>query len=113
MNTAIITCVELEQNIYVGGLIVIDENGFPLEFKHSNKIIVTKVQKTLYGESLMEYICQKLLKKKLINSIETECSQFLTNMEEFKDNQIGYDCDDAFDIENYASRIEKAIRSVI
>src|SRR5574344_2246381 len=68
VNTAIVTCVELDENVYVGGVLVIDSDGFPLEFKHSNKITVTKVQKTLYGDSLLTYICQKLLKNKLINS---------------------------------------------
>ena len=112
MNTAIVTCVELDQNVYVGGVLVIDSNGFPLEFKHSNKISVTKVQKTLYGDSLLTYICQKLLKNKLINSIESDCSRFLTNLTELKDQRI--DCANGeFDVELYVSRIEKAIRSVI
>jgi hypothetical protein len=112
VNTAIVTCVELDENVYVGGVLVIDSDGFPLEFKHSNKITVTKVQKTLYGDSLLTYICQKLLKNKLINSIESDCSRFLTNLMELKDQRI--DCADGeFDVELYVSRIEKAIRSVI
>lgn len=112
MNTAIISCFELEPSVYVGGVLVVDCDGFPVEFKHSNRIIVTKVQKTLYGESLLNYICQKLLKNKLINSIETDCSSFLTNLEEFEDQRICQSSND-IDIEMYASRIEKAIRSVI
>ena len=33
MNTAIVTCVELDENVYVGGVLVIDSDGFPLEFQ--------------------------------------------------------------------------------
>jgi hypothetical protein len=41
---------------YLGAVLVCDTKGFPLEFRYTEPIIPTKIQKVLYGNNLEKYL---------------------------------------------------------
>jgi hypothetical protein len=57
---------------YVGGILVTDENGIPLEFKCTHSIKPTGIQKSLYGDKLKPYIAITLCGVPLLNNISSK-----------------------------------------
>lgn len=57
---------------YVGSLLITDENGIPLEFKCTQSVKPTAIQKTLYGDKLKPYIAITLCGIPLLNSINNK-----------------------------------------
>lgn len=45
-----------EQGSYLGGVMVTDDHGIPLDFKYTVPVVPTKVQKIIYGSVLEQYI---------------------------------------------------------
>jgi len=41
---------------FLGAVLVCDTKGFPLEFRYTEPIIPTKIQKVLYGNNLEKYL---------------------------------------------------------
>ncbi|MEW5821485.1 MAG: hypothetical protein AB1782_14935, partial [Cyanobacteriota bacterium] len=58
-------------NTYMGGIMVCDEKGFPVEFRYSEPIKPTNVQSVLYGKSLEKYIKIDVISETLLKSIST------------------------------------------
>lgn len=46
----------LENGGYLGAVLITDHKGFPLEFRYTDPIIPTKIQKVLYGKGIQKYI---------------------------------------------------------
>lgn len=57
-------------NVYIGGLMVTDHRGLPLEFRYSEPIHPTKIQQVLYGQVLSQYIKREVILDTLLKSIE-------------------------------------------
>lgn len=55
---------------FIGGLIVSDSYGIPVEFKYTEPIKPTHLQKILYGKSIEKYLMVDILCKKLVLSIQ-------------------------------------------
>ena len=55
---------------YVGGILISDYYGIPVEFKYTEPIKPTNLQKILYGKSIEKYLTVDVLSKKLIISIQ-------------------------------------------
>jgi hypothetical protein len=53
----------------IASILITDEFGIPLEFKCTQSIKPTAIQKTLYGDKMRSYIAVKLCGLPLINSI--------------------------------------------
>jgi hypothetical protein len=47
---------QLDPAGYLGGLLVVDDFGLPVEFRHSVALRPTKLQRTLYGDALDRYL---------------------------------------------------------
>ena len=63
--------VELHEPLgYVGGALVVDEYGLPLEFRHTLPVRPTKLQRALYGESLDRYLRTVVVARRLLASLE-------------------------------------------
>jgi hypothetical protein len=56
---------------YVGGYLVTNAWGRPLEFRLSSAVQPNKVQQILYGEALPRYLCGELIGKTLIDKTAT------------------------------------------
>lgn len=76
-----ISSYNLADNSYVGGLMVTDSYGIPLEFKYTEPIRPTKIQKILYGQALEKYIKKEVIFLNLLNSI-TNKPDLLVTLEE-------------------------------
>jgi hypothetical protein len=55
---------------HIGGLLVVNEYGIPMEFKYSEPITPTKLQEIIYGSSLEFYLHTEIIAKGLIQKIE-------------------------------------------
>ena len=60
-----------EGNGYVGGYLVTNSWGRPLEFRLSTAVQPNKVQQILYANTLTEYLCADLIGKTLIDKTST------------------------------------------
>jgi hypothetical protein len=60
-----------EGNGYVGGYLVTNSWGRPLEFRLSTAVQPNKIQQILYAETLNEYVCADLIGKTLIDKTAT------------------------------------------
>jgi len=64
---------------YLGGYLVTNLWGRPLEFRLSSAVQPNRVQQILYGQSLEPYLCGDLIGKTLIDKIATPAHAILTD----------------------------------
>jgi len=57
-------------NVYMGGLMVTDDHGLPLEFRYTEPIQPTRIQQVLYGQALAAYIKQDVILETLLKNVE-------------------------------------------
>ena len=72
-------------NIFVGGLMVTDGRGLPVEFRYSEPIQPTKIQQVLYGQVLSAYIKREVIMETLLKSVDTKFKCLLVEDESFVD----------------------------
>lgn len=70
---------EAASNSWVGGYLVTNAWGRPLEFRLASAVQPNKVQQILYGESLQRYLCGELIGKTLIEKAATPASLVLVD----------------------------------
>ena len=63
--------VVLEGGAYVGGYLVTNAWGRPLEFRVSTAVQPNKIQQILYASTLEEYLCGELIGRTLIEKTPT------------------------------------------
>jgi hypothetical protein len=68
-----------EANGYLGGFLVTNSWGRPLEFRLSTAVQPNKVQQILYGSTLTEYLCAELIGKTLIEKTATPVHLLVTD----------------------------------
>lgn len=61
-----------ERDSYLGGIMIVDERGIPLEFKYTDVINPSKLQKILYGEVLEKYLKEEVIMGNLVEKIENK-----------------------------------------
>lgn len=64
---------------YVGGYLVTNRWGRPLEFRLSSAVQPNRVQQVLYGDTLAAYVCGELIGKTLIDKTATAASLVVTD----------------------------------
>lgn len=72
-------------NVFVGGLMVTDGRGLPLEFRYSEPIQPTRIQQVLYGQVLSSYIKREVIMETLLKSVEAKFKCLLVEDETFVD----------------------------
>jgi hypothetical protein len=77
-NLGFLTVVR-EGNAYVGGYLVTNQWGRPLEFRLSTPVQPNRVQQILYAETLEPYICGDLIGKTLIDKTSTAIALVVTD----------------------------------
>jgi len=55
---------------YTGGVLITDGYGIPIEFKYSEPIKPSNLQKILYGKSIEKFIMVDIIAKKLLLSLQ-------------------------------------------
>lgn len=66
-----------------GGCLVTDLLTWPVEFRVSGAVRPTSLQKVLYGDLLMEYICNDLIGLPILQALETKPDWVLVREAEF------------------------------
>jgi len=88
-------------NKFTGGLLVVDQNGIPQEFKYSEPVTPTKLQRIIYGKALEKYLSIEVIAKTLLSKSETRPAVVLTD-----DVNIVEAADNVFHISKTASEKE-------
>jgi hypothetical protein len=55
---------------YVGGVLIADEYGLPVEFRHTLPVRPTKLQRALYGSALDRYLRTVVITQRLLGGLE-------------------------------------------
>ena len=66
-------------NGYLGGYLVTNSWGRPIEFRLSTAVQPNKVQQILYGATLTEYLCAELIGKTLVEKTATPIHILVTD----------------------------------
>jgi hypothetical protein len=61
-------------SLFLGGLMVTDERGLPMEFRYTEPIQPSKIQQVLYGGILSRYIKQDIILETLLKNCESRLS---------------------------------------
>jgi hypothetical protein len=77
-----------QPNIYIGGVMVTDGRGLPIEFRYTEPIQPTKIQQILYGQVLSQYIKTEVILETLLKSLETKFKCLLVEDELFLNQHI-------------------------
>lgn len=64
---------------YAGGIMIADERGIPIEFKYTEPVTPTKVQKVLYGDVLEKYLREEIIITNLSGKIENAPDIYVIN----------------------------------
>ena len=77
-----------EANGYVGGYLVVNGWGRPLEFRLTSAVQPNRVQQILYGGTLEPYVCADLIGKTLVEKAGVPVQLVLTDREEVLDLRL-------------------------
>ncbi|MFO0879297.1 MAG: hypothetical protein U0840_18280 [Gemmataceae bacterium] len=77
-----------EGNGYLGGYLVTNVWGRPLEFRLSSAVQPNKVQQILYGDTLVPYICGDLIGKTLVDKAGVPVQLVVTSCEQALDLRL-------------------------
>ncbi len=80
-----------EANGYVGGYLVTNVWGRPLEFRLSSAVQPNRVQQILYGPSLVPYVCADLIGKTLVEKAGSAVQLVVTDRETVLDLRLKLD----------------------
>jgi hypothetical protein len=84
LNLGFLTILH-EPSGYLGGYLVTNCWGRPLEFRLSTAVQPNRVQQILYGSTLQPYICADLIGKTLVDKTVTPVQLILTDHEAVRD----------------------------
>jgi hypothetical protein len=65
--------------VYMGGAMVTDGVGLPLEFRYTEPVRATKLQRILYGDVLEKYIHGEVIAANLVSRLEQKPDLFLVS----------------------------------
>jgi hypothetical protein len=68
-----------EKDSYLGGMMIVDERGIPIEFKYTDIINPTKLQKVLYGDVLEKYLKEEVIMGNLVEKIENKADIYFVD----------------------------------
>ncbi len=69
-------------NVYIGGGMVTDGHGLPIEFRYTEPIQPTKIQQILYGQVLSSYIKREVILETLLKSLDSKFNYLLVEDEQ-------------------------------
>lgn len=72
LKLAYLTVTSPLPNVYIGGAMVTDGRGLPIEFRYTEPIQPTKIQQILYGQVLSAYIKREVILETLLKSVESK-----------------------------------------
>ncbi len=76
-TVAYVLSMAVADNVFMGGAMVTDTQGLPLEFRYTEPVRATKLQRVLYGDVLERYIHGDVVAANLISRLEQKPELFL------------------------------------
>ena len=70
-------------DVFMGGAMVTDIYGLPIEFRYTEPVVATKLQRILYGDVLERYIQTDVILSHLLENLDNKPSLFLTSEPSF------------------------------
>ncbi|MEW5946533.1 MAG: hypothetical protein AB1742_10080 [bacterium] len=61
-----------ERNTFIGGVLVTDSYGLPLEFRHTDAVAPTRIEQILYGRALDRYLKAETMARCLLDDLENK-----------------------------------------
>lgn len=77
--------VDKNVETFSGGIMVTDSTGLPLEFRYTEPLTPTRIQKVLYGEVLETYIKGEVIIRSLLESLDSAPEIVIVNEESLLD----------------------------
>lgn len=62
---------------YLGGLLLTDTSGIPIDFRYTEPITPTRLQSVLYGKALEPHLKEEVIQKTLLKEIKTPPDLFI------------------------------------
>src|SRR6478609_5141194 len=78
LNVGFLTVLQ-EANGYLGGYLVTNQWGRPLEFRLSSAVQPNRVQQVLYGGTLEPYVCADLIGRTWVEKTSAPAGRVLTD----------------------------------
>lgn len=69
--TGYLTAGEVEPSLFIGAAMCTDEFGLPVEFRYTEPVRATPLQRILYGNALQRYLCREVIASTLLQAMET------------------------------------------
>lgn len=60
-----------QPNVFLGGLMVTDDRGLPVEFRYTEPVQPSRLQQILYGQALSGYLKREVILQTLLDSLES------------------------------------------
>lgn len=73
----------IADNVYMGGAMVTDAYGLPIEFRYTEPVKATKLQRVLYGEVLEKYIQTDVILANILDNLEQKPPVFIVSDPQF------------------------------
>lgn len=71
--------LSVADSVFMGGAMVTDASGLPLEFRYTEPVRATKLQRVLYGDVLEKYIHGDVIAANLVGRLEQKPDLFLVS----------------------------------
>lgn len=65
-----LSATEVETSLFLGAAMVTDAFGLPVEFRYTEPVRASALQRVLYGSSLQRYLCREVIAETLLASLE-------------------------------------------
>jgi hypothetical protein len=66
-----LTAAEVEPSLFIGAAMSTDSFGLPVEFRYTEPVRATPLQRILYGNALHRYLCREVIATTLLQAMET------------------------------------------
>ncbi|GHV28595.1 hypothetical protein FACS1894167_06030 [Synergistales bacterium] len=77
--------VETKDNYFRGAALVVDQRGIPVDFRYTEPVRPTKLERILYGGALDIYLREEVILDNLLGAVETKPSIWLVDNEDLID----------------------------
>ena len=67
------------ENVFMGGLLVTDGAGLPAEFRYTEPVRATKLQRVLYGDALERFLHGDVVAASLLEKLDSKPDLFLVS----------------------------------
>ncbi len=72
LQLGFVACLTMPDGAYVGGALVTDGLGLPVEFRHTDPVMPSRLQRVLYGRVLDNHIHNDVVAGALLGSVESK-----------------------------------------